>query len=148
MVASLTLAHSSLILIYAGACLIGTVLGTIAICVALWKPRLAMRLSIAAGSFAGIDILALVVDSHQTQYSHSAGLVGWIRDNGMSTIPALLATLGGILAWLRISHNEKRPRNICSKCGYLLYGLTVPRCPECGEQFDPTRLSGDIGSKG
>ncbi|RJP37049.1 MAG: hypothetical protein C4547_06320 [Phycisphaerales bacterium] len=24
----------------------------------------------------------------------------------------------------------------CLGCGYLLYGLTVPRCPECGRAFD------------
>jgi len=24
----------------------------------------------------------------------------------------------------------------CPKCGYILLGLTVPRCPECGERFE------------
>jgi hypothetical protein len=32
---------------------------------------------------------------------------------------------------------------ICLKCGYLLKGLTIPRCPECGEPFDPGSLSTD-----
>ena len=27
----------------------------------------------------------------------------------------------------------------CTKCGYLLIGLMENRCPECGEQFDPTQ---------
>ncbi|MBN2448583.1 MAG: hypothetical protein JXO22_17790 [Phycisphaerae bacterium] len=27
--------------------------------------------------------------------------------------------------------------NRCSECGYLLYGLPEPRCPECGAAFDP-----------
>ncbi len=26
----------------------------------------------------------------------------------------------------------------CRECGYDLQGLTKPRCPECGTQFDPT----------
>lgn len=26
---------------------------------------------------------------------------------------------------------------ICVRCGYLLYGLSEPRCPECGTPFDP-----------
>ncbi|HUU83439.1 MAG TPA: hypothetical protein VM243_08050, partial [Phycisphaerae bacterium] len=26
----------------------------------------------------------------------------------------------------------------CRKCGYQLEGLTVPRCPECGQEFDPS----------
>lgn len=30
----------------------------------------------------------------------------------------------------------------CRNCGYLLRGLVVPRCPECGMPFDPKRLSG------
>src|SRR6478672_832486 len=25
----------------------------------------------------------------------------------------------------------------CWECGYLLRGLTTPRCPECGRPFDP-----------
>jgi energy-converting hydrogenase Eha subunit E len=28
----------------------------------------------------------------------------------------------------------------CKECGYLLYGLTDPRCPECGTPFDPGLL--------
>jgi hypothetical protein len=28
----------------------------------------------------------------------------------------------------------------CERCGYLLYGLTAPRCPECGTAFDPAKL--------
>lgn len=30
----------------------------------------------------------------------------------------------------------------CRNCGYLLRGLVVPRCPECGTEFDPKRLAG------
>jgi hypothetical protein len=29
----------------------------------------------------------------------------------------------------------------CLQCGYLLYGLTTARCPECGRPFDPALLS-------
>lgn len=28
----------------------------------------------------------------------------------------------------------------CGKCGYLLFGLTEPRCPECGTGFDPSLI--------
>lgn len=28
----------------------------------------------------------------------------------------------------------------CRVCGYILYGLPEPRCPECGTQFDPKLL--------
>jgi hypothetical protein len=36
----------------------------------------------------------------------------------------------------------KRHPMMCVKCGYLLYGLTQPRCPECGTPFDPKLLAG------
>lgn len=29
----------------------------------------------------------------------------------------------------------------CSRCGYNLTGLTLPRCPECGTPFDATTVS-------
>lgn len=29
----------------------------------------------------------------------------------------------------------------CENCGYLLYGLTQPRCPECGRSFDPALMT-------
>lgn len=32
------------------------------------------------------------------------------------------------------------PPWICKGCGYPLMGLTGPRCPECGEPFDPDRV--------
>lgn len=28
----------------------------------------------------------------------------------------------------------------CQLCGYPLYALTEPRCPECGKSFDPTTI--------
>ena len=44
---------------------------------------------------------------------------------------------------------------VCPKCDYLLHGLTVPRCPECGRDFDRGRLlveqyvlEGGLGRKG
>lgn len=37
---------------------------------------------------------------------------------------------------------EKQHPMMCVKCGYLLYGLTQPRCPECGTSFDPKLLTG------
>jgi hypothetical protein len=33
----------------------------------------------------------------------------------------------------------------CARCGYLLYGLSEPRCPECGSPFDPRRFEEPAG---
>jgi len=34
-----------------------------------------------------------------------------------------------------------RSEDMCSHCGYSLWGLTEPRCPECGTPFDPSLLT-------
>ena len=33
-----------------------------------------------------------------------------------------------------------RGKGLCLKCGYNLRGLTVPRCPECFTEFDPSTV--------
>ncbi|MBN1343713.1 MAG: hypothetical protein JXQ73_13580 [Phycisphaerae bacterium] len=32
----------------------------------------------------------------------------------------------------------------CAECGYLLFGLNEPRCPECGRPFDPGLLTSSV----
>ncbi len=48
----------------------------------------------------------------------------------------------GPLSW-RIQ--SRLPKSVewgaCEGCGYLLFGLTEPRCPECGRPFDPKLLA-------
>lgn len=34
----------------------------------------------------------------------------------------------------------------CPRCGYVLYNLTEPRCPECTERFDVTRYTFEPGA--
>ena len=39
---------------------------------------------------------------------------------------------------LRYSRRRKREKlGLCIQCGYNLHGLTEPRCPECGQPFEP-----------
>ncbi len=48
---------------------------------------------------------------------------------------ALLAALGG-LVMACIKHAEEDTEHLrCLKCGYILKGLSEPRCPECGKQI-------------
>ena len=36
-------------------------------------------------------------------------------------------------------YSKRQKQGRCTQCGYMLYGLTEPRCPECGAVFDLTR---------
>ena len=45
-----------------------------------------------------------------------------------------------VLMWLR--RFPPKP-GYCESCGYNLYGLPEPRCPECGTSFPPTLLDPD-----
>jgi hypothetical protein len=40
-------------------------------------------------------------------------------------------------SWIR---EVRREEGTCAKCGYSIMHLTEPRCPECGEAFDPIWL--------
>jgi hypothetical protein len=35
----------------------------------------------------------------------------------------------------------------CQHCGYVLFGLSEPRCPECGRPFSPTQMT-DLWQQG
>jgi ribosomal protein L40E len=53
----------------------------------------------------------------------------------------LLGTLPlGVFAYRNVPASYDPSR--CSRCGYLLYGLTEPRCPECGTPCDLSSVGG------
>jgi hypothetical protein len=61
--------------------------------------------------------------------------------------PSVLLSLLSVAAAVSIARHEHRGLRIphpgppkCNKCDYLLTGLTVARCPECGTPFDPVLL--------
>ena len=49
----------------------------------------------------------------------------------LATPPAVLSLL--VYAWLRGGARFADDYLHCPKCGYILKGLSAPRCPECGE---------------
>jgi hypothetical protein len=61
----------------------------------------------------------------------------------ISLLVAIVLTLRGgrrhIQAWLRQGLNDSGCPT-CLACGYNLTGLTEPRCPECGSEFDSSKL--------
>jgi rRNA maturation protein Nop10 len=42
------------------------------------------------------------------------------------------------IRWRVDDRRAVRVKDRCQHCGYLLYGLTAKRCPECGEAFQET----------
>lgn len=50
---------------------------------------------------------------------------------------AVTLTAAACFGWVLLYLSERRGDNEtrCRKCGYILRGLSEPRCPECGERI-------------
>jgi hypothetical protein len=70
----------------------------------------------------------------------------WGRGGEAGLILYLGPGAGAALAALYVAHRlgplVRRLEGQCVRCGYLLHGLTEPRCPECGTPFNPADLEG------
>jgi len=69
----------------------------------------------------------------------------WPRSVWQSTLIVLLVgvpvvLVGGVAAQAAAAVVALQDDRRCVKCGYFLIGLTEPRCPECGTEFDPKKL--------
>ncbi len=53
------------------------------------------------------------------------------------------AGVGTAIVWWSLFRfiEKETEEGCCGKCGYNLRGLLNPRCPECGEPFDPKLLA-------
>jgi hypothetical protein len=45
------------------------------------------------------------------------------------------------LYWARQRIGIQHQKDVCFHCGYSLVGVTEPRCPECGNAFDPAKIA-------
>ena len=89
-----------------------------------------------------------------TTYTVETGF--WQTSIGLSRWVAFAADKGllllGVLAFSYMMQRGKsrfvrqylhdRGVPICTNCGYDIHGLPEPRCPECGQPFDPYQFSG------
>ncbi|MHC4443513.1 MAG: hypothetical protein ACYTBZ_13280 [Planctomycetota bacterium] len=48
--------------------------------------------------------------------------------------------IASLLVWKNHPWLSIHKRFECKQCGYLLFGLITPRCPECGTKFNPALL--------
>jgi|GEM_PF-2934218 len=85
-----------------------------------------------------MDSIAMGLESLEAYITRSVGFV------------IALGIVCAIAAQVRLVHLKRArddgPRTRCEKCGYLLYGLPEPRCPECGAPFEPDETDTDIPS--
>lgn len=74
------------------------------------------------------------------RYDEIQEIVWW----SIISISTAMLCCGAAVLRQRIS--DPRPRiekpQRCGRCGYLLFGLTEPRCPECGEGFSLPMFGG------
>lgn len=111
-----------------------------------WFWRMTICVCVGAALFEAFDLLYPVQLS--VPYRPYAG-----APQGMGTlrVPVWLAVFGQILArdvpilvaalgiYVLLARREARQGELretrCRRCGYILRGLSEPRCPECGERI-------------
>lgn len=60
--------------------------------------------------------------------------IGLAIKNGLLAIIPAISTTAAVLVLLR-GWRSPDGSTRCGQCGYILKGLTEPRCPECGQQI-------------
>ena len=83
-----------------------------------------------------------------TAFVMNGGLLTNVLFFGPSTLLAVIALLMIRKAKRIIAAESAKSGPKCEKCGYLLIGLEIPRCPECGTPFDPVLLRWTRGPAG
>jgi hypothetical protein len=78
-------------------------------------------------------------------YAFSASVIPFPQSNPpLAYLVVIVALLSGQAVGMAVYAGATRewppppvidPETRCRKCGYILRGITEPRCPECGEQI-------------
>lgn len=95
-----------------------------------WRATIALLAALVAGG--GLSFLILAVP---WPAGHRMTFLSWaFWGNGILKL-ALAMTVYGMLTrrYYQRSYFERETR--CRQCGYILRGITEPRCPECGERI-------------
>lgn len=87
-----------------------------------------------------VDWSLAILDFHYVGKSEWNGS-SWTCDSSLWFLSAAFGLYPALL-FLRFLRQTRRDRSgFCDKCGYNLTGLTEPRCPECGKEFDHAGLA-------
>lgn len=85
--------------------------------------------------------ISTMINNHEPITDHSLEL--WKIAPYNMIVYGLIGILFGYLFYRYRSSSGH-----CHNCGYILQGLTKPRCPECGTEFDPKLLKKLPGAQG
>lgn len=96
-----------------------------------WYMALACAVWFSLWLFGGDSLYGLWISLAGTM----AILVGSTKEAILRTRRGLWPTVCALLTARLQLYDTGEPR--CWGCGYLLKGLTTPRCPECGQPFSP-----------
>jgi len=88
------------------------------------------------GVFQCLSCLMFIILSWLTSKSYDMTLLLCF----LIIVYLIILFVASMLAWVNHPWLSKYKRFECQHCGYLLFGLKTPRCPECGTEFDPSLL--------
>lgn len=122
-----------------------------------WRATIAVLFSMLCAASSYFPALATVPPwmwwwraYHSTVFSVAADLTGFSINSRRAAPPAFMAIMGivaalptvviaftafGVLTWFLRPRQLIDPETRCRRCGYILRGITEPRCPECGERI-------------
>ena len=107
-----------------------------AICWPLNSYRRTLALSAANAVSVGVGFALIEWYRYPIGFAQNIGAIlgslvgGFVAGMLRFGVPLTLAV------WCRRKWWPVRTPGFCAKCGYCLRGLTSPRCPECGTEFD------------
>lgn len=100
------------------ACLAGVVAAAV---IGIWLEQSAIDLAIWVAYSVSDDTLVAAPIAYAT----------------MAAVGAIVPAAVSVLVYVILSARQKHKEGMttCGRCGYILKGLSEPRCPECGQRF-------------
>ncbi len=98
-----------------------------------WFWRAAIAILIPVVGLACLEEVLWELPALMADYFGAPTEFGWIGT--VVLIASLAAVVALLLFHLPIGPRPYDPETRCRKCGYILRGITEPRCPECGERI-------------
>lgn len=121
------------------------------ICLPQRRYRIILGSSIMASGMCSLYVIAISLGYAFSPDPIERATAGW---GLLYLLTFTFGILGGgsilllcSIAYLRNRYWPLVPAGHCRVCGYDLYGLPEPRCPECGTPFDPEELRGSLADE-